>query len=120
MDITDLYDYCLAKKGVTTHFPFDQDTLAFKVGDKIFVLTSLSDWENGAASLNLKCDPEYAENLRADYEGVLPGFHMNKKHWNTVQLQSDVNDTLVLSLINHSYDLVLKSLTQKKQAEINN
>ncbi|MES2484523.1 MAG: MmcQ/YjbR family DNA-binding protein [Bacteroidota bacterium] len=118
MTITDYYDFCLAQKGVTEHFPFDQDTLVFKVGGKMFALSSLTGWENNAPSVNLKCDPEHALELRAEYEGINPGFHMSKTHWNTITINSDVPVKLLLELITHSYGLVFGSLTKKLQAEI--
>lgn len=118
MDIQSFYEYCLAKKGVTEHFPFDEDTLVFKVGGKMFALSSLAKWEEGTPSVNLKCDPERAVELREAYEGVVPGWHMSKIHWNTVTIHSDVPQKLLLSLIDHSYELVFKSLTKKIQAAI--
>ncbi len=118
MNIQQLYEFCLSKNGVTEHFPFDEDTLVFKVGGKMFCLTSLKEWENGTPALNLKCDPEKAEELRAEYEAVNPGFHMSKTHWNTVNFNADVSDKMMRDLIDHSYDLVFKSLTKKIQSEI--
>ncbi|OWP79295.1 MmcQ/YjbR family DNA-binding protein [Flavobacterium oreochromis] len=120
MNIQQLYDYCLSKKGVTEHFPFDDDILVFKVGGKIFCLTSLQEWENGTPSLNLKCDPEKAQELRSEYEAIIPGYHMNKKHWNTIKYNIDVPNKMILELINHSYNLILKSLPKKTQLEIFN
>jgi predicted DNA-binding protein (MmcQ/YjbR family) len=119
MDIQQFYEFCLSKKGVTEHFPFDEETLVFKVGGKMFCLTSLKEWEKGTPSLNLKCDPERAEELRAEYEAIIPGWHMSKIHWNTVAFNSDVSDKMMRELINHSYELVFNSLTKKIQAEIN-
>lgn len=119
MNIQAFYDYCLSKKGVTEHFPFDEDTLVFKVGGKMFALSSLSEWERGAPSINLKCEPERALELRAEYDGINAGYHMSKVHWNTVAILSDVPQKLLLELIDHSYELVFKSLTKKLQAEIN-
>ena len=119
MNIEQLYDFCLSKKAVTEHFPFDEDTLVFKVGGKMFCLTSIKEWENGTPSLNLKCVPERAEELRAQYEAIKPGYHMSKIHWNTVDFKSDVPDKMMCELINHSYDLVYKSLTKKLRDEIN-
>jgi predicted DNA-binding protein (MmcQ/YjbR family) len=118
MDIQQLYDFCLSQKAVTEHFPFDEDTLVFKVGGKMFALTSLKEWENENASINLKCDPERANELRATYEAINPGWHMSKTHWNTIHFNSDVSDKMICALIHHSYDLVFKSLTKKMQAEI--
>lgn len=118
MNIQQLYDFCLSKKGVTEHFPFDEETLVFKVGGKMFCLTSLNEWEKGTPSLNLKCDPDRAQELRAEYEAIIPGWHMSKIHWNTVAFNGDVSDKMMLELINDSYELVSKSLTKKIQAEI--
>ncbi len=118
MNIQQLYELCLSKKGVTEHFPFDEDTLVFKVGGKMFCLTSLTDWEKGTPSLNLKCDPDEALELRARYQAVQPGYHMSKKHWNTVLVNQDVEDKEVVKMIWHSYDLVFSSLTRKLQNEI--
>ena len=118
MNIQQLYEYCLSKKGVTEHFPFDEDTLVFKVGGKMFCLTSLQNWEKGNPSLNLKCDPEKAIELRAAYEAIQPGYHMSKKHWNTVFFNNDVATKMMVELINHSYDLVFESLPKKIKQEI--
>jgi predicted DNA-binding protein (MmcQ/YjbR family) len=118
MNLESYYKYCLSKKGVTEHFPFDEDTLVFKVGGKMFALSSLLQWEKGAPSMNLKCDPERAQELRAEYDAIQPGFHMSKIHWNTIAVQSDVSGSLLKELIDHSYDLVFKSLTKKIQGEI--
>ena len=118
MNIQQLYDFCLSKKGVTEHFPFDEETLVFKVGGKMFCLTSLNEWEKGTPSLNLKCDPDRAQELRAEYEAIIPGWHMSKIHWNTVSFNGDVSDKMMLELINDSYELVFKSLTKKIQDEI--
>lgn len=120
MNIQQLYEFCFSKKGVTEHFPFDEDTLVFKVGGKMFALTSLQKWEKEEPTINLKCNPERAIELRAQYEDIQPGWHMSKAHWNTVGCNGDVSDKLILDLINHSYDLVLSSLTKKVQTEINN
>lgn len=119
MNIQAFYDYCLTKKGVSEHFPFDEDTLVFKVGGKMFALSSLTQWEKGEASVNLKCDPERALELRAQYEAIQPGYHMSKVHWNTVEVNGDVPEKMLRELIDHSYELVFKSLTKKLQAEIN-
>ena len=119
MHIEELRNFCITKKGVTEHFPFDNVTLVFKVMDKMFALSGLDRWERGQESINLKCDPEKSEELRGEYEGINPGFHMNKKHWNTVTINtSDVSDHLVKELINHSYNLVVSGLTKKAQKEL--
>ena len=118
MNIQQLYEFCLSKKAVTEHFPFDEDTLVFKVGGKMFCLTSLKEWEKGPPVLNLKGDPEKNEELRAQYEAINPGFHMNKTYWNTVDFNNDVSDKMMLELINHSYELIYKGLTKKVRDEI--
>lgn len=119
MNIEQLRDFCISKKGVTEHFPFDDVTLVFKVMNKMFALSGLERWEKGEESINLKCDPEKAEELRGEYEGINPGFHMSKKHWNTITINtSDVSDKIVFELINHSYDLVVNGLTKKTQKEL--
>lgn len=110
MNIEALREYCLLKPGTTEEFPFDEDTLVFKVAGKIFALTSLTDWERGEPTVNLKCDPERAVELRERYSEVKPGFHMNKKHWNTVSLNESLADTAVRELIDHSYELVVSKL----------
>ena len=113
MNIEDFYNYCISKPDVTEDFPFDKDTLVFKVKGKMFALTSLKKWEEGDHSVNLKCDPDYALELRSEYEAVQPGYHMHKKHWNTVFFNQDVPDKLILELINHSYELVAKANKKK-------
>lgn len=118
MDLQTYYEYCLSKKGVTEHFPFDEETLVFKVGGKMFALSSLTNWEKRIPSVNLKCNPERAEELRAQYHAIAPGFHMSKTHWNTVTIHSDVSDAILKELIDHSYELVCSSLTKKLQQEI--
>ncbi|MFM2368122.1 MAG: hypothetical protein RL619_418 [Bacteroidota bacterium] len=117
MNLETYYEYCLSKKGVTEHFPFDEDTLVFKVGGKMFALSSLNNWEKGVPSINLKCEPELAEELRAEYDDIKPGFHMNKIHWNTVVVNQSVSDDLVKKLIDSSYNLIFKKLAKKVQNE---
>lgn len=102
MDIESIRDYCTAKKGVTEGFPFGDDTLVFKVNEKIFALVSL----DGELSINLKCDPAYALELREHNPSVTPGYHMNKKHWNTIIIDGTVPDKEIFSWIDHSYNLV--------------
>jgi len=104
--------YCLQKKGVTEEFPFDETTLAFKVMGKLFALTSLNEV---VFRINLKCDPEWAIELRDEYESIIPGYHMNKKHWNTVIINYTIPNDLLKKMIDHSYDLVVKKLTKKQQ-----
>lgn len=118
MNIEELRDFCITKKGVTEHFPFDDVTLVFKVMNKMFALVGLDDWEKGVQKINLKCNPENAIALREEFEGINPGWHMNKVHWNTVTINtSDVSDDLVKDLIDHSYNLVIASLPKKIQKE---
>ena len=119
MNLDYFYDYCLSKKGVTEHFPFNEDALVLKIGGKMFLLSSLSSWENGSPQVNLKCDPERAQELRAEYDGVQPGYHMSKIHWNTIRINEDVSDPLVKELIDHSYELVFSSLPNKIKNDIN-
>ena len=118
MNLETFYEYCLSKKAVTEHFPFDEDTLVFKIGGKMFALSSLKQWEKQEPSVNLKCDPERALELRANYDAINEGYHMSKIHWNTVAINQDVPDAMLKALIDHSYDLIFKSLTKKIQAEI--
>ncbi len=118
MNLETFYEYCLSKKGVTEHFPFDEETLVFKVGGKMFALSSLNQWEKRIPSVNLKCNPDYAEELRAQFDDIKPGWHMSKIHWNTIEINRDVPDSLIKELIDHSYDLVFKSITKKSQTEI--
>ncbi len=108
MNIEKFRTYCLSKKGVTEDFPFDESTLVFKVGGKMFALLDVDTFE----SVNLKCDPEKAVELRERYPAVRPGFHMNKKHWNTVQIDESVPDSLILEWLDDSYALVFEKLSQ--------
>ncbi len=120
MNLENYYEYCLSKKAVTEHFPFDEDTLVFKVGGKMFALANLSGFENGNPSINLKCDPDRAQELRAEFDDIQPGYHMSKVHWNTINLNQNVSDKMIFELINHSYELVFKSLNKKLKSEIEN
>ena len=114
MNIEALRTYCLGKKGVTEDFPFDQNTLVFKVLGKMFALFPLEKWEAGEGWVNLKCDPDYAQELRAEYESILPGWHMSKTHWNSVLIyKGELSSQSVLKLIDHSYEMVVKSMTKK-------
>ncbi len=113
MDIETFREYCLTKKGVSEELPFGINTLVFKVAGKMFALTDIELFE----SINLKCDPGRAVMLREQYPAITPGYHMNKKHWNTIRTDLSVPDKLLFSLIDHSYDLVVASLN-KKQKEL--
>jgi len=116
MNIEDIRDYCLAKKGANESFPFDNDTLVFKVVDKIFLLAGITD---EPLAINLKCDPERAIELRERYPSVTPGYHMNKKHWNTVVLDGSVDRNTICSWIDDSYDLAANGLTKKQREALN-
>lgn len=120
MTIEEFRDFCLSKPGSSESFPFDQDTLVFKVMNKMFALTSLKKWEEGEHSVNLKCDPAKAIELREKYpDFVFPGYHMHKKHWNTVVVeQSDLTEKFIKHLINHSYELVVSKLPKKDKEEL--
>ena len=111
MNIEELRKYCLSKKAATECFPFDNVTLVFKIGGKIFALTNL----DGNLSVNLKCDPEKAIELREQYSSVKPGYHMNKRLWNTVDIDGSINDALIKSWIDDSYNLVVQSLNKKQR-----
>lgn len=114
MHIEEFREYCLGKKGVEESFPFDETTLVFKVMGKMFALTDLE----GPFTINLKCDPLKAVDLREEFQAVRPGYHMNKKHWNTVDVDGSIADDLICQWIDHSYLLVVNSLTKKKQTEL--
>ena len=114
MNIEAYRNYCLNKKGVTESFPFDAETLVFKVGGKMFALTNIDSF----ISINLKCDPELSLELREQYQAVKPGYHMNKKHWNSITVNGDLSDPKIYELIDLSYNLVVKSLTKKLKTEL--
>ena len=112
MNIEELQLYCTGKKGVTEEFPFDETTLVFKVVGKIFAICGLAEPE---LRVNLKCDPDRAVELRDMYSEIIPGWHMNKKHWNTVYLEQSLSNALICQLIDHSYDLVVSKLTKTEK-----
>jgi predicted DNA-binding protein (MmcQ/YjbR family) len=103
VDLESFRDYCLKKESVTEEFPFGEDVMVFKVKGKMFALTDVETF----SSINLKCDPEKATELREQYGAVQPGYHMNKKHWNTVMIDGSLPDKLLKEWIDHSYELVL-------------
>jgi predicted DNA-binding protein (MmcQ/YjbR family) len=114
MDIESLRNICLSKRGVSEELPFGPDTLVFKVVGKIFALTGLDSEE---CSVNLKCNPEYALELRENHpDSIIPGYHMNKKHWNTVYCERGLDDSFIRDLINHSYETVVQSLKKAEKA----
>ena len=116
MHIETFRDYCLAKPGTTEELPFDEDTLVFKVCGKMYALCSISEFEKGIA---LKCDPERAVVLREQNPQVMPGYHMNKLHWNTVLPEAGLSEQLLQELIDHSYALVAAKLTKAQKQSIN-
>ena len=117
MHIEEFRMYCLHKPMVTEEFPFDETTLVFKVMGKMFALTGLDELE---FKVNLKCDPERSIELREEYENIIAGFHMNKKHWNTVKPDGSLSNELFKELIDHSYDLVVKGLPKKLRDQLKN
>ena len=114
MNIEDFRLYCLQKKGSTEELPFDNETLVFKVLGKIFALTNVDHFD----SINLKCDPEKALDLRERYPAVKPGYHMNKKHWNTILIDSSLADEIIYSWIDDSYTQVVKGLPKKEKNKL--
>lgn len=116
MNIEALRDYCLSKKGVTEGFPFDHKTLVFKVMGKMFLLTGLE----GEFRMNVKCDPEKAIELRAQYPAVIPGYHMSKVHWNTVCIDGSIADDQLHAWIDDSYNLVASSLKKADREALQN
>ncbi|MFT3737455.1 MAG: MmcQ/YjbR family DNA-binding protein [Breznakibacter sp.] len=114
MNIEEIREYCLAKPGVTEHFPFDEVTLVFKVMGKMFALTNL----DGETTINLKCDPEKAIELREQHEDIVPGYHMSKIHWNTVYATRNLGSLFLKELIDESYHLVVESLPKKTRQQL--
>lgn len=116
MNIEEFRDYCLAKPGTTEETPFGPDTLVFKVMGKMFALTGIDSFD----FINLKCDPEYAIELREKFDGsIRPGYHMNKKQWNSVDIDGTVPDKLCFELVDHSYQLIIEKLPKKLKEELN-
>ncbi len=115
MNIEAFREYCLSKKGVTEEFPFNETTLVFKVMGKMFALTGL---DRIPFSVNLKCDPERIVELREYHSEIEPGYHMNKKHWNTVNFSGSLATNMLCELIDHSYDIVVSGLTKKAKQEL--
>lgn len=114
MNIEDFRNYCLAKPGVTEEFPFGPETLVYKVHGKMFTASGIEEFD----FVNLKCDPERAIELREAHAGIQPGWHMSKKHWNSVYMDGSVPEQLVKELIDHSYDLVKASLPKKQRESL--
>ena len=117
MNIEEFRDYCLSKKGVTEEFPFDEKTLVFKVLGKMFALSGL---ERLPLQINLKCDPERSIELREEFDGIIyEGYHMNKKLWNTLEI-NNLPYQLICELIDHSYDLVVENMPKKLKETLRN
>jgi predicted DNA-binding protein (MmcQ/YjbR family) len=114
MNIESFRNYCIRKKGVTEEFPFDEETLVFKVMGKMFALTNVDSF----VSINLKCEPEKAEELRGHFDAGQPGYHMNKKHWNTVMIDGSLPNKLIYEWIDNSYNLVVDTLNKKLKQEL--
>jgi predicted DNA-binding protein (MmcQ/YjbR family) len=114
MNIEEFREFCIGMKGVTEELPFDENTLVFKVMGKMFALTGMDNF----VSVNVKCDPEKAIELREEYNAVKPGYHMNKKHWNTIEVNSDMSDQELRDWVLHSYDLVVEKLPKKTREEL--
>ena len=114
MNIEEYRNFCLGLPGVTEDFPFDVETLVFKVMGKMFALTDVDTFK----SFNAKCKPEDCIELREQYSGIKPGYHMSKKHWNTISTDGSVPDELMRELIRNSYDLVVAGLTKKAREEL--
>ncbi len=115
MNVEDISEYCLSKKGTSEDFPFDEETLVFKVMGKMFALIPL---ERIPFQINLKCDPELTVELRERYEAVQPGYHMNKNHWNTILIDGSLRKDLILEWIDLSYDLVVKGLKKSEREKL--
>lgn len=115
MNIEEIRDYCLNKKGVTEGMPFGDTVVVYKVSGKIFLLISMDD---SPLQFNAKCDPEKAIELREQYDCVQPGYHMNKKHWNTIIIDGSVSDKLLVEWIDHSYNCVVEGLPKEKRMKL--
>ena len=115
MDLEQFREYCLSRVAATESMPFGEGVLVFKVAGKMFALASLDEFPTTA---NLKCDPDLALELRDRYEQVRPGYHMNKKHWNTVEIDSGVPEAELRKMIEHSYDLVVRALSKAQRDQL--
>lgn len=113
LDSKDLFKYCLTKPGTIEDYPFGPDVIVIKVASKMFALLTR---RNGQDNLSLKCDPNYSEVLRQQYPSITPGYHLNKRHWNTLILDGSIPNKEIICLIDHSYELVYKSLPKRMRA----
>lgn len=109
MNLNEILEFCENLKGSKEKMPFGEDTLIYAVHDKMYILIDIAEF----SMINLKCDPEYAIELRERYEQIIPGYHMNKKHWNSILFPNSISPNLIKELILHSYELVIKSLPKK-------
>ena len=116
MNIEEFRNYCLSFKAATEDLPFDETTLVFKVMNKMFVLVDIDTYDY----VNLKCKPEDCEDLQNEYDGITPGFHMNKKHWVSVKTDNSISDKLMKKLVSDSYNLIVAKLTKKQKEELKN
>jgi len=116
MDMDELAQYCLSRKAAVEDYPFGPTPLVVKVSGKMFAL--LSEGDGGEPNLSLKCDPHIADMLRMQFEAVIPGYHLNKRHWNTVIVDGTVPESEMKWMIDHSHELVVKSLTKAQQAAL--
>lgn len=116
MNIEEFRNYCISKKNVSEDFPFDEQTLVFKVMGKMFALCDTHLF----ISINLKCEPTFSDELREQYVGITPGYHMNKKHWNTIIADGSASEKQLRDWIDHSYDMVVKGLTKKEKELLSN
>jgi predicted DNA-binding protein (MmcQ/YjbR family) len=115
MNIEELREYCLSLKATTEHFPFDEVTMVMKVQGKMFALIPL---DNPETQISLKCDPERAITLREEYSSIVPAWHFNKKHWNTVYIHPSISHNFLCEQILHSYQLVVSGLSKKLRDEL--
>ncbi len=119
MNIEQIREHCLSKKGTTEEFPFDEYTLVFKVLGKMFVIAPLNKWEKEEATITLKCDPNYTIELREEYESIYAGPYVSNKHWNTISIyKGELKPQFIIELIDHSYDMVVKGMTKKMRAQL--
>ena len=115
MNARELRDWCLGQSGAVEEFPFGPDHSVFKVGGKLFAISAL---DREPLEVSVKCDPDLAVQLRASYDAIRPGYHLNKRHWNTITLDERIPDKLARDLIEDSYDLVVSGLSKKKQQQL--
>lgn len=119
MDIEQIREYCLSKNKATESFPFDEDTLVFKVLTKMFLLAPLKSWDKGEANIMLKCDPIYTQELRSQYNSIYAGPYIRNRHWNTINIyEGELTTKFIKELIDHSYDMVVKGMTKKMRKSL--